>query len=131
MKEVIRFSTFESNSSSSHSIVILNKADAERWKDGDLYAIKDNFYYYEDDDARLNKCKLYTKEEILDYIKKYNKYFEPSDIEEYGGEEEYLNSEGFATYSNWEDIELEEEETEFVTPGGEEMVAFCKYGMEY
>ena len=53
MKQV-RLKTFETNSSSSHSLIIVSKEDLERWKKDELF---------------LCDGKLMKKKEIIEHVK--------------------------------------------------------------
>ena len=131
MKKVIRFSAFETNSSSTHCIVILSKEDMERWKRGGYY-VTDSFaynYYSDDVDHPPVTGKLYTKDQAIDYIK-HGRWYDPNEVNQYETEDDWLYDEGFISYDCWECRELEEDETEFTTPSGDEMIALCKYGYE-
>ena len=64
----IRFGTFETNSSSTHSLVIGTPEQIEKWENGEL------FIYYYDDYATEFK----TKEE-LDQMAETEKYFSRED----------------------------------------------------
>lgn len=124
--KVIRNQVFETNSSTSHSIVILSEEDSKRWEENqDLYTCT-NFYYWfwEDKPIKPERCKLYTHDELI-------KIFGEFDPNYYKNEEEFFKDEGFVNYDSWENMELEEDTENFVTPSGDKMVVYCKYGMEY
>lgn len=53
------------------------------------------------------------------------------DPNSYENEEEFFKDEGFVNYDSWKNMELEENTENFVTPSGDKMVVYCKYGMEY
>ena len=55
MKQIIRSNTFETNSSSAHSLIIISKDTFEKWKLGDLYLSKYKWFNdITDEDFDLN-----------------------------------------------------------------------------
>jgi len=134
-----RLGVFETNSSTSHSLVIMSKEDAWRWKNNpDLWVVKDGYWYGLDNPP--TKGKLYTTEELIDIFSK-GKY-QPKTAEEFTYDNEgfesydeyiksYLSDEGMIRYEDWNEIELEHDDEEFVSPSGDKMVAYSVYGTEY
>lgn len=55
--KIIRFNSFETNSSSAHSFIICSKEDYSKWQ------IRSNNLYFD------HSGKLYSKEEVLEIIK--------------------------------------------------------------
>jgi len=120
MKQV-RFKTFETNSSSSHSLILISKEEMDQWKAGKMWfhdgrlktiqqAIEDHLittrWYYEKYPHKL------PPEEDLDAWRKH--------IEEYDGlmsYEEYVD--GPDTYEAMSET--------YTTKSGEEVVAICRY----
>ncbi len=129
MRSIIRSSVWETNSSASHSCIILSEKDMQRWeKDPKLYAVKDIWYStVRDAGYPLNKTKLYTRDEVLTYLK--NRDYNPNLYD--GDFEEFIRDEGFITFPDWQEIELEEDEEKFATPSGDKMVILCKYGYDF
>ena len=127
MKEIIRRETYETNSSMSHSMVILTKADSKRWEEDELYAVSDEWFSWDKWEKKPERMKLYTLDEVLEMCRQ-NDYFDPDAYEDM---DNCLKDEGFVRYSTWEELELELEENEVTTPGGEEIVVHCAYGSEY
>lgn len=130
MKKVTRCGVWETNSSTSHSLIVLPKDEYERWsKSGDLYVCKDYWgFYWKDKPKKPEKGKLYTKEELLDIFAAAGWEF---DKESYETIDDWFADEGFATYEMWENLELEEDFHTVTTPSGDEMVIECKYGTDY
>lgn len=127
--KVIRREAFETNSSTSHSIVILSEEDAKRWEeDPNLYACESCYsWFWLDKSKKPEKTKLYTRQELLELLCK-----EDNSIPDYyEKEEDFFRDEGFVNFEMWENIELEEDSNEFESPSGDKMVAYCKYGTEY
>lgn len=128
MKTSIREGVFETNSSSTHSLVIMEESDFKKWKDGKLFYNEDN--YIPQANRKLDKeldalykdhSEFYTKKEIEDL----KKFFSDHDIEI--DEEEW--EETFQTYEHWrQEDELESSVYKHTTPGGEKIVAVAKYG---
>ncbi len=125
MKTIIRRNVFETNSSASHSLVILPKDEYKRWEEGELYTlISDYTFLYNKWDNKPQKGKLYTRDEVINMLKTSPYFYEYSI-------EEQIRDNYFVTYEDWENIELERETEEFVTPSGDVMIADSKYGYDY
>lgn len=120
----IRRGTFETNSSSTHSITICNK---------DMY---DKFVNGEDIYIDFWGNKLITKEEALEKLDKYNEYRKNHNTKPVTLEE-YVNDPGsdvmtFETYNSYiEDSECYETfKEEFTTPSGDTVYCFGYYGYD-
>lgn len=115
--KTIRRNTFETNSSSTHSITILSAEDFNKWED-------ENLYFDEDKEIFL------TKEELYDSIKKeYPEYENDEDIEEFilDNRSEYPK-----TYERFiNDDSLEVDVNHYTSKSGDEIVIICKYGYDY
>lgn len=116
MKKIIRKGTFETNSSSTHSLTFMSKEEFEKWKRGEIY-----FNLYED--------KAYTKEEFDALVRK--------DAERNNVTiEDVLNAPRWKyelpeAYEQWcYDEYLEWGVYQYTTEHGDEVVAVCKYGYE-
>lgn len=111
----IRRGTFETNSSSTHSITICTKDKYKSFVNNELYI----------DDY---SGKLITQEELEEMFEKNNK--------EYGeilhnSLEDFKKDEGIITYDEWcSDEDYEQYYEEYTTPKGEEIVVFGKYGYD-
>lgn len=57
MKQLIRFNTFETNSSSIHTLSIVNKDDFEKFKSGDLYYYRYGQFIKREDIPNLEEFK--------------------------------------------------------------------------
>ena len=120
MKITYRLGMFESNSSSTHSIVIGMKDDFKKWENGEL------IYY------RYGKNSFCTKEEAIKTLKELSWYrdidFDTIDPDLLA---EYLTDEGFETWEQFDENEyLENDYNEFVTPKGEKICVLCRYGWD-
>lgn len=116
MKRIIRKNTFETNSSSTHSLTFMSGEEFDKWKNGELYLDQ-----YED--------KLYTKEEFNALVKSRAKEANMT-------KEEFLDlprwdSELPETFDQWRDDEYLEYNTYgHTTESGDKVVAVCKYGYD-
>lgn len=119
MKKVVRFGVFETNSSATNSLIILSEADHERWMNEDLYAVEYVCgYSWKNAVKKPEKCKLYTKEEVLKMLAENGKgYIEDEGY--YENEEDFISEYGFIKSSLWDEIELEHSTEYFTTPSGE------------
>lgn len=97
---IIRINTFETNSSSTHSITMCSKSDYEKWKKGELL-----------------------------YDRWHDKLVSPEDKNsevEYTDKDYFTFEEFFDYYSEYYDVYTES----CKTPSGEEVVAFGYYGYD-
>lgn len=102
----IRFGTFETNSSSTHSLVIGTPEQIEKWENGELFI---NYY---DDYATEFK----TKEE-LDQMEETEKSFY---------REDWKNGEEWDEATEY----LDHDSQIITTPGGEILSIVCAYGRD-
>lgn len=150
----IRAGVFETNSSSTHSLCIMPKDDYNKWLlgNGEYYFVRGDGYDY-----AFNRCfadgvgsGIYDKEAVKQAIENYAKYYEekykdetwytPVDVDmlEHSDDEEVESSRedsrlwdlGIYTFDDWcrYNDELEQYETSFTTPSGDDMIAFGAYG---
>ena len=111
-----RYGVFETNSSSTHSMIICTKAQYDKLAAGELYI-----------DAY--GTKLYTREEALRILAKEMHV----GVDHFDGMDSYDiddNLEGYAEivrFDKWKD-ELEHARRFFTSPSGDEMVVHCAYG---
>ena len=145
MKRVIRCELFETNSSTTHSLIIMPKDVYKKWADSDLYVY--DGYSYKDGPK---PDTLYTLDEAVDAL-----LLNSSSLRLYGREKEYLeeykNNDdddyrqvlleetenileyyGFYTYESWNggDYALEEDETSYKTESGDEIMIRAKFGWD-
>ena len=125
MKQV-RSNTFETNSSSTHSICMCTKDQYDSWA-SDWYSLKADSVIYSNCEE-----KLVAVEEAVKYANRYHDYVELSDIldtdsPKHDDAVDYMRDEGFMTCDDFDDYTEESYYGEFVTPGGETVVAFCNY----
>lgn len=152
----IRAGVFETNSSSTHSLCIMPKDDYNKWvsSEGEYYFVRGDGYDYS-----FNRCfsdgvgsGIYSKEAVKQAIENYAKYYEekhkdetwytPIDVDmlEHSYDEEVESSRedsrlwdlGIYTFDDWcrYNDELEQYETSFTTPSGDDMIAFGAYGYQ-
>ena len=131
MKRQIRFGVFESNSSSTHSLSIMMKSDYDRWKLEELYLYSNAYYFRRGSDAPKDGA-LYTKEEVIAFLEKYDRdqgYESPDYVTDEDAFYDNRKDAGFLLYGEGNES-LESFYDEFTTPGGETVVAFGEYGYE-
>ena len=139
MKKIIRQGVFESNSSSTHSLCICTKDEYERWLKGELFyneytekieelpifderRLKQEYFKYKA--KKISNGLLYRDtyykdlDELIDCIQ-----VDHDELEKYKPTEHL-------TYSQYIDSDdgLEYFSENYTTHGGEEIVAFGKYG---
>ena len=133
-KRVIRYRVFESNSSMSHSLVIMTEDDYDRWENEGLYVYtEDPAWAYKNAKLVPIRYGLYTKDECFEFLKGIGyEYYGNADDEDDYEVEEYLRDGGFITYTSWTEDEWEEqmEDVYFTTPSGDKMVVISKCGRD-
>lgn len=146
--KLIRRETFETNSSSTHSITMCKESDFDKWKNGELYYCNDDGKFYNDEErSRLikehiiyNRAKYdngnYTYKDVTVDYEDLNKLYTEENLAEITEEEiaKYME-EDFdyyelpITYGEWDEyFEYEKYEDSYTTPNGETVVAFGYYG---
>lgn len=128
MKRQIRRGTFETNSSSVHSLTMCMKSDYDRWKNDNLFLFKGSDYGYLEESPKYNH--FYTKDEAIEF-EKTSKY---SSIDECKNDDEImetLHENEWYDYDYFWDEYYEYYETfedTMTTTNGEEVVSFGYYG---
>lgn len=125
MKKIIRNGTFETNSSSTHSIIIMT---ADKWDE-----FKKTDKYLADWDG-----ELYLVDDLIADMKKWPDLYENVDLSNREACVEYLTGGGgsdFFTYENWVTYDklsnlAKAEVKHFESPSGDKMVAVCTYGYQ-
>ena len=119
--KTIRMGTFETNSSSTHSIAICTKDQYEKWTKGKLYLNDCGSYY--DKDNILEGKDFITKDEAINFLKHYD-YITDEEDEDL---DYVLREYDIHSYDSWGE-DYEHDSHSFTTPSGDEMVAECFYG---
>lgn len=134
MKQTIRQNTFETNSSSTHNMVVIPESKMEAWNNNELYyaryvwgeKVKE---FVEKNNGRL----LYTKQELIDSgmfdDMPKREDFEDDDYDYEDAIEEYFDDSDFVTADRWS-RDLEEDEHIYVTESGEKLHIICQYGYD-
>ena len=121
--KTIRANTFETNSSSTHSMIILTEEEYDKLESGELY---------------LNDDEIITKEEAEKIFLKSmheDKYIYDNDLSFEENIKNYLDEFDYYSYDfpqsleTWkEDNELEFDINKYVSPSGDKLKIICKYG---
>lgn len=121
--KLIRRGTFETNSSSTHSITMCKESDFDKWKNGEMYWDRWNESLVSKEEAEKEMAKL--KEEFISEHPDYDK----DDIDWEEQLEDYLNSDKeyytYEEFNNYDYIEYETFEDSY-----DGVVAFGYYGMD-
>jgi hypothetical protein len=131
MKKQIRRGVFETNSSSTHSITMMMKEDYDKWEKENLYLFDGNGNHFPKE-CRPEIGKMYTKEEVIDFLKAHDRKYEYEYFDYENNEEEFddvRRDEEFKLIEEGNEY-LEGYYKEFTTPSGETVVAFGEYGYE-
>lgn len=125
----VRRGTFETNSSSTHSITMCMESDYEKWKNGEMYWHRWNDELVSKEEVEKEMAKL-RDEFIAD-----NPDFDENNEEWKEELEQYINEDKmYYTYEEFNDYNYIEYETfvdTFETPQGEKVVSFGYYGSDY
>ena len=116
MKRQIRRNVFETNSSSTHSLVMAVKSEFDKWVGGEVYYC--NYWYSwnrPEDKDRFVRGRFYPVAEV-------DAYFDSID--------EKRDTYDFCTYDEFCDSDLEVEDYSYATPNGEVIKAVAKYGYD-
>lgn len=121
--KTIRIGTFETNSSSTHSITMCMESDFLKWKNGEMYW------------NRWNE-ELVPKEIVEEKFLKENTEVSKEDPDFKDKLEEYLNDDDktyytYEEFNNYDYIEYETYANKYNTPNGDTVVAFGYYGENY
>ena len=121
--KLIRRGTFETNSSSTHSITMCKESDFDKWKNGEMYWDRWNESLVSKEEVEKEMAKL--KEEFISEHPDYDK----DDIDWEEQLEDYLNSDKeyytYEEFNNYDYIEYETFEDSY-----DGIVAFGYYGMD-
>ena len=121
--KLIRRGTFETNSSSTHSITMCKESDFDKWKNGEMYWDRWNESLVSKEEVEKEMAKL--KEGFISEHPDYDK----DDIDWEEQLEDYLNSDKeyytYEEFNNYDYIEYETFEDSY-----DGVVAFGYYGMD-
>ena len=134
MKSVTRRCVWETNSSMTHSVVILTAEEDERWGKESLYYY-DKSYWYDpfkklSEDQKPVAGRLYSRSKVMEFIRLNGDETQPpEDCDEDEWFRDILDGYNFIGYKDFMEDEYYENDTNYyTTPGGENIVVHCKYG---
>lgn len=131
MKRQIRRGTFETNSSSTHSLTMCLKSEYDKWERGEVLLFKGSGWCYPDKN-KPQRNHFYTKEEAL-VFEKSSKHA-PSDDFNWNDEEAIMemlhDNEWYDKDYYWDYYagEYETFEDTLTIPSGDTVVSFGYYG---
>lgn len=137
MKQTIRFNTFETNSSSTHNLIIIPDKYYKDWDENKLFYIKDDWSSLSKKLlAKNNNCAFITKEFLMNdedvkndkYFPKREQYDDDYDYEE--ALEEFFRDNDLITADMFFGRELETDDHTYTTESGETIHIICQYGYE-
>lgn len=130
MKRQIRRGTFETNSSSVHSLVMCMKSDYDRWESDNLFLFTGSDWWYPDYN-KPEKNHFYTREEAIAFEKTHKYVSKDTDWTDEDTVNEILHENEFYDYNYFWDEYCEYYETfesSMTTINGEEVISFGYYG---
>ena len=118
--KTIRYGSFETNSSSTHSITMCMESDFLKWKNGEMYWNRwsDELVPKEMVEEKFLKENIGVSKEDPDFKDKLEEYLNDDDKTYYTYEE----------FNNYDYIEYETYVDKYNTPNGDTVVAFGYYG---
>lgn len=133
MKKQIRNSVFETNSSSTHSLVICDKETFDKWKNGELLfdkwekKFKEGYQLTEKD---KEDAKIYYNENKKSFWKNWKELTSKEKEEWYDSfaKDNYLIDEDLVSYEGYPDLQYFEKN--YTTKSGDEIVVFGEYGYD-
>ena len=121
--KVIRLGVFETNSSSTHTMIIMPEEEYKKWESGELlrYRWDDKFITREENDRIV-------KELIKQYAKEHNISLDEVDVDDVYS---YYDEDVAYTLEEFDDrMNLENDIETYTTKNGETIVIRCWYGYE-
>lgn len=143
MKETIRENVWETNSSTSHSMIILPERVYKKWESENSYIYCGDSWFEkelrkngvsEDKIPKVNQ--FYTKDEVVEILKLAGYMTDTEKMDEDDYEEclrESVCETGFYTYDGWNgdsDYSLEESTYYYTSESGDKIVIRAKYGYD-
>lgn len=145
MKRAIRREVWETNSSTSHSVIIMTADQAKRWSEEELYYYNNRNWY--DPFNKLPEEKkpkaggFYTQDEVIKMYDLQGYHFDPDNLDYDKDEDDteeilkdkFIEEMGdFISYDQWYGDECLEHDTEYYTsPSGDDLVISCRYGWDF
>lgn len=137
MKQTIRFNTFETNSSSTHSMVVIPDEYYEDWNKNELFYLDKAWTNEEKKLLELNNnCKFFNRE-FLENLEVSDETEKMPIIDNYEDDlyyqedlQQWCNNLDLMNKSNWESRELEYEEEIYTTKQGEILHILCRFGYD-
>lgn len=139
VKQTIRFNTFETNSSSTHNLIIIPDKYYKDWSDDKLFYLKDDWYSLAKKLIQKNNgCRFFTKEFLMndedvinsDNFPKKENYDEDENYEYEDDLIQFFRDEDLVTASMFDNDELESEENTYTTENGELLHIICQFGYD-
>ncbi len=131
MFQQIRFKTFETNSSTTHNMVIIPDEDIKAWDDNELFYGR---WVSEELIKENNGSRLFTKEFLKNHgynVDEPNEddYENYSDFEDAHDKWEYSMAD-FINSEQWDSHELECDVNTYTTKHGDKIHILCEYGYD-
>lgn len=129
--KTIRQNVFETNSSSTHSMTIMDVYDYERWK-------KEEDSCYDENNRKiisLDQRTAMIKKDIIDYRKKYHPdklldFVTDDDVNDWLNDNYYDYPLTYSEYINDYQSDLEIDINHYTTQSNDKIVIICKYGYD-
>lgn len=121
--KVVRLGVFETNSSSTHTMVIMSEEEYDKWNKGEIlkYRWEDKFITKEENDEIIKKL-------VEDYAKEYNIPVEDVDVDDL--KYDYDDDVAYTLEEYDDRMNLESDIEEYTTKNGEKLIIKCWYGYD-
>lgn len=121
--KIIRLGVFETNSSSTHTMVIMSEEEYDKWNKGEIlkYRWEDKFITKEENDEIIKKL-------VEDYAKEYNIPVEDVDVDDL--KYDYDDDVAYTLEEYDDRMNLESDIEEYTTKNGEKLIIKCWYGYD-
>ena len=135
MKRKIRRCVWETNSSMSHSLIIMTEEQEEKWKSGLYYYDFEYWNPFRDipKEKQPVKGQFYTQDEVLNFLELIGYKYNAEEWEDDGGVEQFIYEcdDDFKSYEQWHESDWEEYgDRTYVTPSGEKLMIEWKCGRD-
>lgn len=136
----VRQGVFETNSSSTHSIIIVEDDDYQAWKRGEKFFIEDTGKFVDKEEAEKikNEIRFHYLKECIKNEEEKNRIIEAiqedrliEELDEIVKEEDLIFPMNYDEFCNMENEYEEQDYNTYITKNGDKVHIFCSYGNNY
>ena len=112
----------------------MTKAQSDLWEESNVYYYEISWWNFFEDLPKEEQPvdgTFYSQDEVLKFLEKIGCHYDPKEFEDDVTQFIKECDCDFMSYSMWEDDDwLDRDANTYTTPGGEEIVVYCKYGRD-